>query len=281
MPARPSPLNTKGHGITVLSKNSFSPLPSELPRTPVYGHFDAFKSYEEAMKTPITPPSAYMEFLKNTANSPAIASPNLLHHFPYSPAPSSGGSATSSSSAPLPGCRSLSHHGFYTPATPYPPHPLPSSHPHSSSAPVLIPHSHSHSLSLPSSAKTRKPRMPHSPASGNPSPTTSNSGSQEQSSFRSAVSVDSLGRDSERAHSAVDSEIDKDETMSRGRSRSRSRSSCSGSSSSSSRSSSSSGSSSSDSGRVTVKQVVTTTVTYTPRTMSLMPAPKGKRRRIA
>ena len=32
-------------------------------------------------------------------------------------------------------------------------------------------------------------------------------------------------------------------------------------------------------GTVTIKQVVTTTVTFKPR-MSLMPAPKGKRRRI-
>jgi hypothetical protein len=36
-----------------------------------------------------------------------------------------------------------------------------------------------------------------------------------------------------------------------------------------------------DDGRVTVKQVVTTTVTYSTPRMSLLPAPKGKRRRIS
>ncbi|KAI9818041.1 MAG: hypothetical protein M1827_000665 [Pycnora praestabilis] len=47
-------------------------LPSELPRSPLPG-FAGFIKQEDGMKTPITPPSAYTDFLK--ALSPASLSP--------------------------------------------------------------------------------------------------------------------------------------------------------------------------------------------------------------
>ncbi|MCJ1373943.1 hypothetical protein MMC20_005173 [Loxospora ochrophaea] len=49
-----------------------SALPSELPRSPLPGRIDLIKQ-EDDLKTPITPPTAYTEFLK--ALSPAISSP--------------------------------------------------------------------------------------------------------------------------------------------------------------------------------------------------------------
>lgn len=47
-------------------------LPSELPRSPVPGWINVIK-LEDDIKTPITPPTAYTEFLK--ALSPAVSSP--------------------------------------------------------------------------------------------------------------------------------------------------------------------------------------------------------------
>ncbi|KAL7267509.1 hypothetical protein RUND412_009902 [Rhizina undulata] len=176
----PAPIKTN-HGP---SKSLFSPLPSELPRTPINGHFELLKSHEECLKTPITPPAAYTEFLKNTAASPAIQSPGLPPHH---------GSRTHSSV-----------HGYYTPVTPYPPN----------SAARLL-------------------RIPQSPALSNYSPSTESP--KSAASTRSPSDEDVAG------------EV---------------------------RSGSQSGQR-----QITVKQVVTRTVTLTPR-MSLMPAPKGKRRRI-
>lgn len=48
-------------------------LPSELPRSPVPGHLEVVK-VEDDLKTPITPPTAYTEFLK--ALSPAVSTPS-------------------------------------------------------------------------------------------------------------------------------------------------------------------------------------------------------------
>lgn len=155
----------------------FSPLPSELPRTPINGHFEGLKSHEECLKTPITPPAAYTEFLRNTINSPALKSPGY---------------------PPTSGRIHANTQGYYTPTTPYP---------------------------LPQSA-ARRLRIPTSPASANSSPST-----------ESPASITS--------RSPSDEEAEGDARGS----------------------------------QVTVKQVVTTTVTFTPR-LSLMPAPKGKRRRI-
>ncbi|TGZ78963.1 hypothetical protein EX30DRAFT_126333 [Ascodesmis nigricans] len=103
-PTRPAPLKTSGHGFGPGSSNPFSPLPSTLPRTPITG-YDPLRAREEILKTPISPPAAYTEFLKNTINSPALSSPRTL---PYSPVTSS-----------MSNCRG--HRGYLTPATPYPP----------------------------------------------------------------------------------------------------------------------------------------------------------------
>ncbi|MCJ1346855.1 hypothetical protein MMC31_005073 [Peltigera leucophlebia] len=78
-------------------------LPSELPRSPAQGFLDIIKQ-EDDIKTPITPPLAYTEFLK--ALSPAISSPSTGRSFTFSDrsgkstptsAPSSAGSACSCS----------------------------------------------------------------------------------------------------------------------------------------------------------------------------------------
>lgn len=209
MPARPSPLITKGHGIMGGASKSpfspFSPLPSELPRTPVDGRFDAIKNHDEAMKTPITPPTAYTEFLKATINSPAVSSapPTSL---PYSPV-----SASTSS---------FRHSGYFTPVTPYPP-PM--------------------SAQLAGGGMRRSRRgVPPSPSSANSSPSTE--------SPRSARSTRSCPVDDEEEEDDDDDDVEDAAQLS--------------------------------DGRVTVKQTITTTVTYTPR-MALLPAPKGKRRRVA
>jgi hypothetical protein len=209
MPARPSPLITKGHGFVLGSgnKSPFSPLPSELPRTPVIGQFDALRSRDEVMKTPITPPTAYTEFLKNTINSPAIASPTS-HSLPYTPATLSAGTSY------------RSHHGYYTPATPYP-------------APLSAPMG---------GRRSARGGLPPSPTSAGSSTNSSPSTESPRSggTRRCPVDDDDEADDSGSDHEQLASEE-----------------------------------------RVTVKQVVTTTVTYSTPRMSLMPAPKGKRRRIA
>lgn len=107
MPARPAPLQTSGPAFhhQMRSPVPFSPLPSSLPRTPIAG-FDPLRARDEIIKTPITPPTAYTDFLKNTINSPALLSPRSS--LPYSPVTASMSSTT---------CR----RGYLTPATPYPP----------------------------------------------------------------------------------------------------------------------------------------------------------------
>ena len=59
---------------TLITPHSAGPvLPSELPRSPVAGWIDFIKQ-EDDMKTPITPPTAYTDFLK--ALSPALSTPS-------------------------------------------------------------------------------------------------------------------------------------------------------------------------------------------------------------
>ena len=59
---------------TLITPHSAGPiLPSELPRSPIPGWMDLIKQ-EDDMKTPITPPTAYTDFLK--ALSPAISTPS-------------------------------------------------------------------------------------------------------------------------------------------------------------------------------------------------------------
>lgn len=76
-----SPITTTSPPITVRkptlptlkTPRSAGPLPSELPRSPLSGWLDTIKQ-EDDLKTPITPPTAYTDFLK--ALSPAISSPS-------------------------------------------------------------------------------------------------------------------------------------------------------------------------------------------------------------
>ncbi|CAF9905582.1 MAG: hypothetical protein ALECFALPRED_001036 [Alectoria fallacina] len=49
-------------------------LPSELPRSPLPGRLEIIKQEEEDIKTPITPPQAYTEFLRTL--SPAVSTPS-------------------------------------------------------------------------------------------------------------------------------------------------------------------------------------------------------------
>lgn len=78
-------------------------LPSELPRSPASGFLDIIKQ-EDDIRTPITPPTAYTEFLK--ALSPAVSSPSTGRSSTFwdksgkstpTSAPSSAGSACSCS----------------------------------------------------------------------------------------------------------------------------------------------------------------------------------------
>lgn len=81
-------------------------LPSGIPRSPASGYLDVIKQ-EDDLKTPITPPMAYTEFLK--ALSPALSSPSTGKSSVFSDkdsgkstptsAPSSAGSACSCSEA--------------------------------------------------------------------------------------------------------------------------------------------------------------------------------------
>ena len=49
-------------------------LPSQLPKSPLLDRLEVIKQEEDDMKTPITPPQAYTEFLK--ALSPAVSTPS-------------------------------------------------------------------------------------------------------------------------------------------------------------------------------------------------------------
>lgn len=94
---------TRVSGLPSLKTPRSGMLPSELPRSPALGFLDMIKQ-EGDIKTPITPPLAYTEFLK--ALSPAISSPSTGRSFTFSDrsgkstptsAPSSAGSACSCS----------------------------------------------------------------------------------------------------------------------------------------------------------------------------------------
>ncbi|KAI4217646.1 MAG: hypothetical protein LQ351_000242 [Letrouitia transgressa] len=188
-------------------------LPSELPRSPVSGLLEVVKQ-EDDIKTPITPPQAYTEFLK--ALSPAVSSPATAR----SPSFSFSGKSTPSTqpSSAGSGCMSCS------------------CDPHkASSAPMVPP---SPFMRPPSSARTptalRRLRIPPSPVY---SPATD---SPKSSAMRSPFSPADWFLEGKTRY--FDSP----------------RSGCHR--------------------PVSVRQVVTRTVTYT-RT-PLDPAPKGKRRKI-
>lgn len=228
-PARPAPLKTSGHPIIRAGPHSavpFSPLPSEIPRTPLPGgNFEALKTplSNDALKTPITPPTAYTDFLKATINSPAIASPrsSFSGSLPYSPATT--------------GSMSYRTGGLMTPATPYPPA----------------------SAGQPAMKKQRCPPSPsaESRATKTRSPDSMSSRSEDEpASPKSKRECGGSGACDVAVKKEADTEMTVP-TIKTPTTRSRT-------------------------ARVTVKQIVKTTVTYTPPQMNLMPAPKGKRRRV-
>ncbi|KAF7913769.1 uncharacterized protein EAF01_000175 [Botrytis porri] len=196
-----------------------STFPSELSalsnsaRSPLPGYADFIIKQEDSIKTPITPPLAYTDFLK-TMNSPIVTEIKCSRPTPTS-APSSE-SLTSSESSDC-SCNCDAHK---SPATSVPPTPF------------------SYPTSAPSSAILGRLRIPASPAS---------SYAESPLSARSPFSARS-------ARSPYDWDL-------RGKARyfdikpqKQTRSSVR-----------------------QVREVVTRTVTYTPR---MSPAPKGKRRKV-
>ncbi|KAL8787821.1 MAG: hypothetical protein Q9213_002008 [Squamulea squamosa] len=199
--------------LPALKTPSTVTLPSELPRSPAPGMLDVIKK-EDDIKTPITPPQAYTEFLK--ALSPAMSSPGTAR----SPCFSASGKSTPSTQPSSAGSSCLS--------CTYDPH-------KTSSAPIVPPSPY---MRPPSSARTptalRRLRIPQSPVC---SPATD---SPRSATMRSPFSPADWYLEGKARYFEP------------------SRTGCHR--------------------PVSVRQVVTRTVTYT-RT-PLDPAPKGKRRKI-
>ncbi|KAL8773173.1 MAG: hypothetical protein Q9209_001849 [Squamulea sp. 1 TL-2023] len=128
--------------LPALKTPSTATLPSELPRSPAPGMLDVIKK-EDDIKTPITPPQAYTEFLK--ALSPAMSSPGTAR----SPCFSASGKSTPLTQPSSAGSSCLS--------CTYDPH-------KTSSAPIIPPSPY---MRPPSSARTptalRRLRIPQSP----------------------------------------------------------------------------------------------------------------------
>ena len=198
-----------------------APLPSELPKSPAPGLLDVIKQEDDA-RTPITPPTAYTDFLK--ALSPAISTPGSSR----SPSFSDKGSPRS-----MPSTQPSSAGSSCLSCT-YDPH-------KSSSAPMVPP---SPFVRQPNSARTptalRNLRIPQSPAC---SPATD---SPMSSAIRSPFSpADWVLEGKTRYYGSPRS----------------ARPGCHR--------------------PVSVRQVVTRTVTYTRSPVTpLEPAPKGKRRKL-
>ncbi|KAL8636550.1 MAG: hypothetical protein Q9228_006061 [Teloschistes exilis] len=132
--------------LPALKTPSSMTLPSELPRSPAPGMLDVIKQ-EDDLKTPITPPQAYTEFLK--ALSPAISSPGTARSASFS----SSGKSTPSTQPSSAGSSCLS--------CTYEPHKTTTT---SSSAPMIPPSPY---MRPPNSARTptalRRLRIPQSP----------------------------------------------------------------------------------------------------------------------
>lgn len=195
-------------------------LPSELPRSPAPGFLDLIKQ-EDELKTPITPPTAYTEFLK--ALSPALSSPSSSRSSTFSD--KSSGKSTPTSAPPSAGSAcSCGHESQTATSAPIIP-PSPFVRPPNSVRPA-------HSARTPTSL--RRLRIPQSPLY---SPATD---SPKSSAIRSPFSP---------AEWYLEGKTRYYESPRTGCHR-----------------------------PVSVRQVVTRTVTYT-RT-PLDPAPKGKRRKL-
>jgi hypothetical protein len=195
-------------------------LPSELPRSPAPGFLDLIKQ-EDDLKTPITPPTAYTQFLK--ALSPALSSPSSGRSSTFSEKSSGKSTPTSAPSSAGSAC-SCGHETQTAASAPIIP-PSPFARPPNSARSL-------HSARTPTSL--RRLRIPQSPIY---SPTT---GSPKSSAIRSPFSP---------AEWFLDGKSRYYESPRTGCYR-----------------------------PVSVRQVVTRTVTYT-RT-PLDPAPKGKRRKL-
>jgi hypothetical protein len=136
MPSKPAKLQTKGLGSKALKSAS---LPSELSRSPMpWTPADVIKS-EDMMKTPITPPVAYTDFLR------ALSSPGGV---PLVKPSTTSNPSTQPSTASTCSCSCENHQ---SPASAYPPTPY----------------------TFPLAATSRKLRIPASPACspGSDSPT--------------------------------------------------------------------------------------------------------------
>lgn len=191
-------------------------LPSELPRSPLPGWADYIK--QEDIKTPITPPTAYTDFLK--ALSPAVSSPLVTTSTSSSFSDRSSGKTTPTSQPSSAGsncsCSCDAHKSVSAPITP----PSPFLRPSSARTPTAL----------------RRLRIPQSPVY---SPATD---SPKSSAIRSPFSPADWVLDGKTRY--FDSP----------------RTACHR--------------------PVSVRQVVTRTVTYTRTPVDLEPAPKGKRKRV-
>lgn len=196
-------------------------LPSELPRSPLPGRLEIIKQEEEDIKTPITPPQAYTEFLRTL--SPAVSTPSTGRSPMFDRLSGKSTPITQPSSANS--CLCSNHDSSKTHSAPMiPPSPFVRP-PNSARTPTLL----------------RKLRIPQSPAW---SPATESPKSSGLSSVHRSP------------YSPADWAID-------GKSRY-----CEGSKSCTHK-------------PVSVRQVITKTVTYTRTPITpLDPAPKGKKRRL-
>lgn len=203
--------------LPLLKTPKSASFPSELPRSPLPGGQTELVKREDDMKTPITPPTAYTDFLK-ALSSPSIASITS----PIVGEKSDKSSPTSNTSSTSSGCSCNCEHRespkFVVPPSPY-------ARPHPQSAPATGP--------------LRRLRIPQSPLC---SP-----GADSPMSARSMRSPFGIRSPNEWDLTAKFGSFDAPTVRT--------------------------------TRPVSVRQVVTRTVTYTPR-MDLAPAPKGKKRRI-
>lgn len=140
-------------------------LPSEIPKSPNAGLLDMIKQ-EEDIKTPITPPTAYTEFLK--ALSPAVSSPATSKSSSFSDRSSVKSTPTSQPSSAGSSCLSCtydSHKSMSAPMVPPSPFVRP---PNSARTPTAlrrlrIPQSPMYSPAT-DSPKSSAMRSPFSPA---------------------------------------------------------------------------------------------------------------------
>lgn len=226
-------------------------LPSELPRSPL----SAIKLEEEDIKTPITPPTAYTDFLR--ALSPAVSTPmtssSIKSPFSFSDKsghltpisqPSSAGSNCS--------CRSEENRKVPEKAAECPPTPF-----------VIPAPSRQPSIRTPTTLrKLRIPQSPSSVISQSPRSATPKSAAPRSAVPKSAVCKSATARSATTPRSAVlRSPFSPTSWAIEGKTKIFGAPTLSAAPR-----------------HISVKQVVTRTVTYT--STPLEPAPKGKRRKI-